>query len=142
MRKIRLFIASSLDGYIARTSAEVDWLFTDSDYGYNEFFAQIDTVLMGSKTYHQVLTFGEYPYKVDILPTPIRRGIPRITSWAFCFHELTCLKEFPHPSIGQSHPQTLTFPCAPRYEVLSQVCFVQRSNLYLEYVHNANKYAS
>jgi dihydrofolate reductase len=63
MRKIRLFIASSLDGYIARTSAEVDWLFTDSDYGYNEFFAQIDTVLMGSKTYHQVLTFGEYPYK-------------------------------------------------------------------------------
>lgn len=63
MRKIRLFIASSLDGYIARTSGEVDWLFTDSDYGYNEFFAQIDTVLMGSKTYDQVLTFGEYPYK-------------------------------------------------------------------------------
>ncbi|BAZ26146.1 bifunctional deaminase-reductase-like protein [Kalymmatonema gypsitolerans NIES-4073] len=63
MRKIRLFIASSLDGYIARTSGEVDWLFTDSDYGYNEFFAQIDTVLMGRKTYDQVLTFGEYPYK-------------------------------------------------------------------------------
>jgi dihydrofolate reductase len=63
MGKIRLFIASSLDGYIARTSGEVDWLFTDSDYGYSEFFAQIDTVLMGSKTYEQVLTFGEYPYK-------------------------------------------------------------------------------
>ncbi|BAY45002.1 bifunctional deaminase-reductase-like protein [Scytonema sp. HK-05] len=63
MRKIRLFIASSLDGYIARTSGEVDWLFTDSDYGYKEFFDQIDTVLMGSKTYYQVLTFGEYPYK-------------------------------------------------------------------------------
>ncbi|EKF00660.1 hypothetical protein FDUTEX481_08808 [Tolypothrix sp. PCC 7601] len=30
MRKIRLFIASSLDGYIARTSGEVDWLFTAS----------------------------------------------------------------------------------------------------------------
>jgi dihydrofolate reductase len=63
MGKIRLFIASSLDGYIARTSGEVDWLFTDQDYGYNEFSTQIDTVLMGSKTYHQVLTFGEYPYK-------------------------------------------------------------------------------
>ncbi|HAG84874.1 MAG TPA: dihydrofolate reductase [Cyanobacteria bacterium UBA12227] len=63
MRKIRLFIASSLDGYIARTSGEVDWLFTDSDYGYTDFFAQIDTVLMGNKTYQQLLTFGEYPYK-------------------------------------------------------------------------------
>lgn len=63
MRKIRLFIASSLDGYIARTSGEVDWLFTDHDYGYAEFFAKIDTVLMGSKTYHQILGFGEYPYK-------------------------------------------------------------------------------
>lgn len=63
MRKIRLFIASSLDGYIARTSGEVDWLFTDSDYGYAEFFSEIDTVLMGNKTYQQILGFGEYPYK-------------------------------------------------------------------------------
>ncbi|MFB2920823.1 dihydrofolate reductase family protein [Aerosakkonema funiforme] len=63
MRKIRLYIASSLDGYIARTSGDVDWLFTDADYGYTEFFAQIDTVLMGNKTYQQVLGFGEYPYK-------------------------------------------------------------------------------
>ena len=62
MRKIRLFIASSLDGYIARTSGEIDWLFTDGDYGYTEFYDQIDTVLMGRKTYQQVLTFGEYPY--------------------------------------------------------------------------------
>lgn len=63
MRKIRLFIASSLDGYIARTSGEIDWLFTDEDYGYTEFINQIDTILMGRKTYEQVLTFGEYPYQ-------------------------------------------------------------------------------
>ncbi len=63
MRKIRLFIASSLDGYIARTSGDVDWLFTDADYGYAEFFDSIDTVLMGGKTYRQILEFGEYPYK-------------------------------------------------------------------------------
>ncbi|MFB8787594.1 MAG: dihydrofolate reductase family protein [Potamolinea sp.] len=63
MRKIRLFIASSLDGYIARTSGEVDWLFTDSDYGYAEFFSQIDTLIMGNTTYQQVLGFGEYPYQ-------------------------------------------------------------------------------
>lgn len=63
MRKISLYIASSLDGYIARTSGEVDWLFTDQDYGYTEFLAQIDTIIMGNKTYQQVLGFGEYPYK-------------------------------------------------------------------------------
>ena len=62
MRKIRLFIASSLDGYIARTSGEVDWLFTDQDYGYTDFFAKIDTLIMGNKTYQQALSFGEYPY--------------------------------------------------------------------------------
>lgn len=62
MRKIRLFIAASLDGYIARISGEVDWLFTDQDYGYNDFFAEVETVLMGRKTYEKVLGFGEYPY--------------------------------------------------------------------------------
>lgn len=63
MRKVILFIASSLDSYIARPSSDIDWLFTDQDYGYSEFFATVDTVLMGRKTYKQVLTFGEYPYK-------------------------------------------------------------------------------
>ncbi|HEY9847950.1 MAG TPA: dihydrofolate reductase family protein [Leptolyngbyaceae cyanobacterium] len=63
MRKLILFIACSLDGYIARTNGDVDWLFTDRDYGYSDFFAKIDTVLMGRRTYEQLLTFGEYPYQ-------------------------------------------------------------------------------
>jgi dihydrofolate reductase len=63
MRRIILFIAASLDGYIARSLGEVDWLFTDQDYGYTEFSASVDTVLMGRKTYEQVLTFGEFPYQ-------------------------------------------------------------------------------
>jgi dihydrofolate reductase len=62
MRRIRLFIASSLDGYIADKKGNVDWLFTDKDYGYSEFFNQIDTLIMGNKTYQQILGFGEYPY--------------------------------------------------------------------------------
>ncbi|MEG4285455.1 dihydrofolate reductase family protein [Microcoleus sp. A006_D1] len=63
MRKVVLFIASSLDGYIARSNGEIDWLYTDQNYGYTKFLDSIDTVLMGRKTYEQVLTFGEYPYQ-------------------------------------------------------------------------------
>jgi dihydrofolate reductase len=62
MRKISLFIASSLDGYIARKTGEIDWLFTDQDYGYTEFIAEVDTLVMGNKTFQQVLGFDEYPY--------------------------------------------------------------------------------
>lgn len=61
MRSVILYIASSLDGYIATLDGEVDWLFTDRGYGYEDFFARINTVLMGRKTYSQVLEFGEYP---------------------------------------------------------------------------------
>jgi dihydrofolate reductase len=62
MRRIILFIACSLDGYIARLDGGIDWLFSDADYGYSEFFAGIDTVVMGRKTYDLSLSFGEYPY--------------------------------------------------------------------------------
>jgi len=62
MREIVLFIASSLDGFIAKYDSSVDWLFTDEDYGYNEFFASVDTVIMGRKTYAQILEFSAYPY--------------------------------------------------------------------------------
>ncbi len=61
-RKIILFIATSLDGYIARADGSIDWLFTDADYGYREFYASIDTTLMGRKTYEQVRTMGPFPY--------------------------------------------------------------------------------
>lgn len=55
MRKIILYIASSLDGYIARKDHSIDWLFTDQDYGYKEFYTSIDTALMGRKTYDEML---------------------------------------------------------------------------------------
>lgn len=63
MRKIILYIASSLDGYIARTNGDIDWLPQSDISGYDEFYKTIDTVIMGKATYDQVLTFGEYPYK-------------------------------------------------------------------------------
>jgi len=62
MRPLVCFIATSLDGYIAGPAGEIDWLFNDQDYGYTQFVAGVDTVVMGRKTYDICLTFGEYPY--------------------------------------------------------------------------------
>ncbi|MDQ3256021.1 MAG: dihydrofolate reductase family protein [Acidobacteriota bacterium] len=61
MRKVKLFIANSLDGYIARPDGSVDWLFTDGDYGMKDFFKSVDTALMGCKTYDWSLKFGGPP---------------------------------------------------------------------------------
>jgi len=63
MRKVKLFIASSLDCYIAREDGGIDWLFTDADYGYTKFYDSIDTIIVGRKSYDQSLTLDEYPYK-------------------------------------------------------------------------------
>lgn len=60
MKKISLFIAMSLDGYIADESGGVDWLTGHGDEKmpdvYSEFAEDIDTVLMGWNTYHQIVT--------------------------------------------------------------------------------------
>lgn len=63
MRKIKLFIASSLDEFIARENGDIDWLPKNTASGYDGFINSVDTVIMGKKTYNQVLTFGNYPYK-------------------------------------------------------------------------------
>lgn len=67
-RKVVLYIAVSLDGYIARNNGEVDFLEgdgsnKDGDVGYVDFYNTIDTVIMGNSTYEQIIGWGEYPYK-------------------------------------------------------------------------------
>ena len=57
-RKIIVYIATSADGYIARSDGNVDWLNrprTAGDYGMGEFYNSIDTVLWGRKTYEPML---------------------------------------------------------------------------------------
>lgn len=63
MRKVILFIAASLDNYIARKDGSVDWLFADGDYGFTEFYAGIDTIVTGRKTYDKSKEYGGDPYK-------------------------------------------------------------------------------
>lgn len=62
MPKVVLFIATSLDGYNASPDGTVDWLFQDADYGYTEFMASLDAVVMGRKTWEQGKTFEEVPF--------------------------------------------------------------------------------
>ncbi|MCB0804338.1 MAG: dihydrofolate reductase [Bacteroidales bacterium] len=69
MRKIILYAAQSLDGYIAEPDGSIGFLdvFNEpdgSDHGYAEFMNTIDTTLMGNNTYQQVLGFDmPFPYK-------------------------------------------------------------------------------
>lgn len=62
MRKVILYAAQSIDGFIASPDGSVDWLFSDQDYGYSSFYKRIDTTLIGRTTYEQILTFGPFPY--------------------------------------------------------------------------------
>ena len=61
-RRLALFIATSLDGYIAGPGGDLSWLFHDADYGYTPFYARVDTVLMGRRTYETALSFDPWPY--------------------------------------------------------------------------------
>ncbi len=67
-RKVLVYIAISLDGYIAKENDDISFLSLvdkpGEDYGYSEFIKDVDTVIIGRKTYDKVLTFGiEFPHK-------------------------------------------------------------------------------
>lgn len=65
--KVSIYIASSIDGYIARKDGNLDWLHYghtgDEDYGFKEFTRTIDAVVMGRNTYEVVAGFDEWAYK-------------------------------------------------------------------------------
>ncbi|MEG0471062.1 MAG: dihydrofolate reductase family protein [Solibacillus sp.] len=66
-RKLILFIATSLDGYIATKDDTLEWLFKvegEGDNGYSAFYNTVDTVLMGKRTYDWIIEnmTGEFPY--------------------------------------------------------------------------------
>lgn len=69
MKKIKLYIAASIDGYIAQGDGSLDWLMkypvnTETNYGYDDFFDSIDTVVMGGQTYRDILDIDVvWPYK-------------------------------------------------------------------------------
>jgi dihydrofolate reductase len=72
-----VFVGVSLDGFIARSNGDLDWLMGEgggdsAEYGYNEFIAGIDAIVMGRKTFEKVLTFDKWYYgtkRVVVLTT-------------------------------------------------------------------------
>lgn len=66
-RNVCLFIAASMDGFIARPDGDISFLNMveqeGEDYGYSSFLKTIDTVILGRKTYDKILSMGvELPY--------------------------------------------------------------------------------
>jgi dihydrofolate reductase len=65
-----VFIATSLDGFIAREDGSLDWLDAANatvpdgeDCGYGSFMKSIDALIMGRNSYEKVLSFGQWPYE-------------------------------------------------------------------------------
>jgi dihydrofolate reductase len=69
--KISVYIATSLDGFIARKDGGLDWLPPigegGEDYGYGEFISSIDCIVMGRNTFEKVLDFDSWPYTQKVI---------------------------------------------------------------------------
>ena len=67
--KVSVFIATSLDGYIARSNGDIDWLDAANatvpkgeDCGYGALMQSVDALVMGRNSYEKVRSFGFWPY--------------------------------------------------------------------------------
>jgi dihydrofolate reductase len=79
---ITLYIAASVDGYIATGDGSVDWLEAfgqdpEEPGGYEAFYETVDCLVMGSRTYEQVLGFGGWPYAGKPTYVLTSRDLPR-----------------------------------------------------------------
>ncbi len=85
-----VFIATSLDGFIARTNGSIDWLeeansavTPGEDFGYHAFMASVDVLIMGRNTFETALGFGEWPYgdkPVVVLSSRLKSLPPEVQS--------------------------------------------------------------
>jgi dihydrofolate reductase len=85
-----VFVGTSLDGFIARTNGDLDFLPPGGGepHGYDEFMATVDALVIGRKTFETVLTFDKWPYgekTVIVLstrplaPTPLGAVVERMS---------------------------------------------------------------
>lgn len=70
--KNKVFIATSIDGFIADKNGGIDWLHSipnpeNNDMGYSEFMSQIDAMIMGRTTFETVCGFDiDWPYQIPV----------------------------------------------------------------------------
>lgn len=66
-----VFIATSLDGYIARKNGDIEWLLQqdlpDENHGYESFINNIDAIIMGRGTFETICDFTPWPYEKPIV---------------------------------------------------------------------------
>jgi len=74
-----IYIAATIDGFIADKNGGIDWLMEipgpdNNDYGFGEFMKKIDGIIMGRKTFEKALTFNEWIYskKVFVLSNTLK----------------------------------------------------------------------
>ena len=78
-----MFVGTSLDGFIARPNGSFDFLPDDPEpHGYEEFFATVDALLMGRKTYETALSFGQWPYGTKPVFVWSNRALPPVPNGA------------------------------------------------------------
>ncbi len=85
-----VFIATSLDGFVARPDHRLDWLLkrdsTGEDHGYDRFIAGMDGLVMGRTSFEKVLSFDPWPYSLPVtvmsrsldqasIPEPLRDSV-------------------------------------------------------------------
>lgn len=82
--KASVFIGTSLDGFIARTNGDLDFLPPGGGepHGYDEFMATVDALVIGRKTFDTVLTFDKWPYGEKTVVVLSTRPLPRAPNGA------------------------------------------------------------
>ena len=85
--RVSVYIATSLDGFIARKNGDIDWLMAADnsdgaeDYGYKEFSGSVDCLVMGRKSLEKVMTFPDWPYegkRVVVLSNTMKEVPPKV----------------------------------------------------------------
>ena len=93
-----VFVGASLDGFIARANGAFDFLPDDPEpHGFEEFYASVDALVMGRKTYETALGFGSWPYGTKPVFALSHRPLPPTPAGAVVEH----LSGTPQEIVGQ-----------------------------------------
>lgn len=80
-----VFIATSLDGFIARNDGSIDWLnaanAAGEDHGYGDFIAGMDAILMGGETFRTVAGFEPWPFRQPVIVLSRKQDPALLPEW-------------------------------------------------------------